>query len=76
MSKGLDALNRIRVGCLTVWDFENDTNVIEKELKALEIIKNRIDILGINGYLFTREEYDSLKEILAWFPFQFGFSRC
>ena len=48
--------------------------LIEKELKALEIIKPLVDLtkennhcwlwLGLNGRQITQEEYDLLKEIL------------
>ena len=55
MSKGLEALNRIRVGCLTVWDFENATNVIEKELKE----KAKFDALLKRYNLEDVEELDA-----------------
>ena len=48
--------------------------IIEKELKALEIIKPLVDLtkgtnycwlwLGLNGVQITQEEYDLLKEVL------------
>ena len=41
-----------------------DFDLLFKKAKALEIIKNKIDILGRNGYLFNKEEYDLLKETL------------
>jgi len=50
--------------------------IIEKELKALEIIKPLVDLtkgtnycwlwLGLNGVQITQEEYDLLKEVLLW----------
>ena len=55
MSKGLEALRRI---CLQLVahdetqhkEFDEYVNAIEKELKALEIIKNKnVDIRGIKG---------------------------
>lgn len=76
--KGLQKLERIKkLSC--AWDVENDEfkdaveivpnafETIEKELKALEIIKNSgyisIDIMLSQNYI-TRKEYDLLKEVL------------
>ena len=37
-----------------------------KKLKALKIIKDKLgyQIVNFNGYIFTKEEYDLLKEVL------------
>ena len=74
MSKGLEALKRI-----TLKDFilNNDSclkdiKIIEKELKALEIIKEKkvdVAIFFEDGCArhrekLTQEEYDLLKEVL------------
>ena len=77
MSKGLEALKEIREALGTV--LETRCEIIEKELKALEIIKKKevnvawftyVDNLEdynkgkfIGSYL-TQEEYDFLKEVL------------
>ena len=77
MSKGLEALQRIK-NRLYPLEIE-ETNIIEKELKALEIIKEkRVDIgwlirskncskynLGVGeSQALKKEEYDLLKEVL------------
>lgn len=84
----LEALERLKHfqignpnGCLILWDKkEEDINLIEKELKALEIIKEK----SVNVYVFQHsgdletyndmvdsedrklnaKEYDLLKEVL------------
>lgn len=85
MSKSLEALKRIRQEtCPATYmpDFDKDEccNIIEKELKALEIIKEKkvnIKLLLIDkdcelynmnyGYEdLTQEEYELLKEVLLW----------
>lgn len=88
--KGLQKLERIKkLSC--AWDVENDEfkdaveilpnafKTIEKELQALEIIKNKKTDVGLficcgclEGYnkcvstenKFTQEEYDLLEEVL------------
>ena len=73
MSKGLEALKR----SFDSWEYLKDYETIEKELKALEIIKNKeVDIKAFNDLTnlgdynyycepeLTQEEYDLLKEIL------------
>ena len=82
MSKGLEAWERIKKGIDTnVWEcgYWDDIELIEKELKALEIIKKKqVQINRLNRshsakqynlYLpkemhLTEEEYDLLKEVL------------
>ena len=76
MSRGLEALKEMRkYGAVMIPNCE----IIEKELKALEIIKNKkVDVLSLlcgcnfddynrpqeeKGKL-TKEEYDLLKEVL------------
>lgn len=84
MSKGLEALEKIKNN-LRLFGFDEDTdnfkllNIIEKELKALEIIKNKQVVIprllcwrGLSDYNFPllpeywleQEEYDLLKEVL------------
>ena len=72
MSKGLETLDNLR--CMTSlsqdcpYKESNDLcNIIEKELKALEIIKNICSPL-LKQYLLDllpKEEYDLLKEVLS-----------
>lgn len=65
MSKGLEALENIRKNIIfpinnmnyEIEDYCNDTDIIEKELKVLEIIKNT---LGIR--LFETTEDNTLGE--------------
>lgn len=63
MSKGLKALERLKP--LIEANFKHwkqDVGYIEKELKALEIIKNKECIFkGLQDV--TQEEYDLLKEV-------------
>ena len=77
MSKGLYALNRVKAN---LQDCEgNDYKIIEKELKALEIIiKKNVDTTFLKGCLtlseyngsvislndLLQDEYDLLKEVL------------
>ena len=91
MSKGLEALNKIK-DCLEIadevdgdivftgeYEEQESLNIIEKELKALEIIKNKgVDISLFkkyddrnlynynykSEYQLTQKEYDLLKEVL------------
>ena len=83
MSKGLEALKNIRKvnyyedeeeiieDCFGI---EKDLSIIEKELKALEIIKELPDkykqglvyilLNALNERKITQEKYDLLKEVL------------
>ena len=70
MSKGLEALKR----SFDSWNYLKDYEIIEEELKALEIIKPLVELtkgishcwlwIGLNGMNTTQEQYDLLKEIL------------
>ena len=85
MSKGLEALkqakerNGLPLGCNFAPITEDEITIIEKELKALEIIKEKeidmSDLIHATDYLdysdgrckkywITQEEYDLLKEVL------------
>ena len=87
MSRGLEALIRLQDNLVEFVsddyhyeDFVNDINLLRKELKVLEIIKDKIvmnralngrigttfikDILIEIKALITLEEYDLLKEVL------------
>lgn len=75
MSKGLKALKRIEDFLkVNTKHWKQDISYIEKELKALEIIKPLVNLskgqqhcwlwLGLNGMQITEEEYDLLKEVL------------
>ena len=69
MSKGLEAWERIKKGIDTnVWEcgYWDDIELIEKELKALEIIKKKLPPLMRSALLdyCNKEEYDLLKEVL------------
>lgn len=86
MSKGLEALKRIRQEtCPATYNNDFDKNercdIIEKELQALEIIKEKevnVFIFLHSGDLETyndmvednrklnQEEYELLKEVLLW----------
>ena len=60
MSKGLELLEQIK---LDMHFWEEKIKIIEKELKALEIIKNKECIFkGLQDV--TQEEFDLLKEVL------------
>ena len=82
MSKGLEALKEIKdIRAKTYYVLElklddkltEDLIIIEKELKALEIIKPLVNLtkdtsgcwlwLGLNGIQISEEEYDLLKEV-------------
>lgn len=60
MSKGLEALNRIYE---TSYGNSSDYEIIEKELKALEIIKKYAPY-GALINCETEEEYKILREVL------------
>lgn len=60
MTKGLEALEELKLGA-NAYDWKY-LDTIEKELKALEIIKKYIDIEYWTD--LTQEEYDLLKEVL------------
>ena len=63
MSKGLRALERLKPLIeVNIKHWKQDVGYIEKELKALEIIKKYIDIEYWTD--LTQEEYDLLKEVL------------
>lgn len=68
MSKGLEALQDIRLRMFIESEVQSkkvikDLKIIEKELKALEIIKKRECLFkGLSET--TQEEYDLLKEVL------------
>ena len=81
MSKGLKALEQIKANRqFSLKAFEEEINTIEKELKALEIIKEKICLGGLCSALqetknfedykvsyftqLTKEEYDLLKAVL------------
>lgn len=90
MSKGLDALNKLK-HCINdthfnsrnfvdiALDVERISNTLEKELKALEVIKNNFRLVGNclhaknpyaeDGWVFVKEiedeeELDAWKEVL------------
>lgn len=72
MSKGLEALNRLRNH--KPYDIEPNLDIIEKELKALEIIKdccivaeypdNTYELAFCRKICIEKEEYELLKEVL------------
>lgn len=70
MNKGLEALKRITLKDFILNDDSslNDIKLIEKELKALDIIVNIIKEHHVTAYFLertiTQEEYDLLKEVL------------
>ena len=82
MSKGLEALDSLRFDVsmaqyINYLEANKECDIIEKELKALEILKNKktdINLLLNNGLDFynscfyprklTQEEYELLKEVL------------
>ena len=81
MSKGLEALKELKT---TNWKFlsqyeEEQFNTIEKELKALVVLKDILQLRvyknklgqcflrGMNVLLpISQEKYDFLKEVLLW----------
>ena len=66
MSKGLEVLENIRTLFIgSPIDLSQQLNSIEKELKALEIIKEKLSPLArATFYPMTKEEYDLLEEVL------------
>ena len=75
MSKGLKALKEIvdyAIGTFTDHErkYQKDLEIVEKELKALEIIKENFTITEQrqvqhkNLWNLTQEEYDLLTEVL------------
>lgn len=67
MSKGLEALHKIMIAFGTVSLVEKgDCLIIEKELKALEIVKKKLPPLMRSALLdyCNKEENDLLKEVL------------
>lgn len=74
--KGLEALKQIKRVCECEFDFEvnigNSYRIIEKELKALAIIRNHYHlcngmearILLLTNDQFSWDQYDLLKEVL------------
>ena len=67
MSKGLEALDVFR-GYVSDFYEVKCFETVEKDLKALEIIRNKKclveDILDV--CIVNKEEYDLLKEVLLW----------
>ena len=77
MSKGLEALKTIRrihdMECGKDESINKDFDIIEKALKALEIIRDRLIVEDKGGYIQVvcefsipskSKEYDLLKEVL------------
>lgn len=80
MSKGLEKLKEIKDDVVGEYidEYKEHFDIIEKELKALEIIKNKItnkdsskvfypfykDLKGDFHIVLTQEEYGLLKEVL------------
>ena len=83
MIKGLEELNKIK-NCLEIadevdgdivfdtgeYEEEESLNIVEKELKALEIILPIIDLeylidKWLKLEIITKEKYDLLKEVLS-----------
>ena len=73
MSKGLEALQEIKSKPFSWEKLKDSLDTIEKELKALEIIKKYYVFEENQFYTFkrktirnkeTKEEYDLLKEVL------------
>ena len=71
MSKELEALKNIDLHCNHYEEYEQDFANIEKSLKALEIIKEKVGIrwnevlqLWLKSKIISKEEYDLLKEVL------------
>ena len=64
MSKGLESLTDLRNDwCGTTDQKERAYNIIEKELQALEIIKNKIAFDEGWEIFLTEEEKETLKEV-------------
>lgn len=75
MSKGLEALNSLKISCRQNMDtipYRNNKwrfKTIEKELRALEVIKKKMfngkdDLVVLGDIYLTQEEFDLLKEVL------------
>ena len=80
--EGLEALKEIKSNPFSWEKLKDSLDIIEKELKALEIIKKNIKIkvdfsisVNRNSYFMetqediipiSKEEYDLLKEVLKW----------
>jgi len=65
MSKGLEALNNLVQSCFNSCDSDevlSDKTIVEKSLKALEIIKEKcVDVFRINYYI-TSNRINELEE--------------
>ena len=78
MSKGLKALIMLTTGIITEEQAKEYRHIVEKELKAFELILpliERVDWIGDKYYLImcdghyiriTKKSYDLLKEVLLW----------
>lgn len=71
MSKSLEALENLYCACRLDLDYvtngrqKEDFETIEKELRALEIIKNNKDMrIAVLSSCKKWDEYDLLKEVL------------
>ena len=66
MSKGLEALKEIKDFAKNEWEDKRfDFAIIEKELKALEIIKTHISPLGRYSFLpMNYEDFTLISEVL------------
>lgn len=70
MNKGLEALETLIThrkfgGIEAQWEREECRKTIEKELKALEIVKKYEMVRYIEWFGLTQEECDLLKEVLS-----------
>ena len=63
MSKGLEALNKIKTQSLDVVEIDECLSIIEKELKTLEIFKNKItrlvSLIKINDDIYRIYDFDA-----------------
>ena len=69
MTKGLEALKEYRKQQQGVNVYADELlDIVEKELKALEIIKNKwVDWqLLVTSKVLTHEEFELLKEVFEW----------
>ena len=69
MSKGLEALKEYRKHQQGVNVYADELlDIVEKELKTLEIIKNKwVDWqLLVTSKVLTHEEFELLKEVFEW----------
>ena len=69
MNKGLEALETLIThrkfgGIEAQWEREECRKTIEKELKALEIVKKYEMVRYIEWFGLTQDEFDLLKEVL------------